>query len=283
MNWKAIFPNLFTSVNLLLGVAAIIFALNGHISLAPWCIALAALADFLDGFLARLLNVSGSFGQQLDTLADMVTFGVVPGILALSLFMAAPYTSMLYGYGLDSVVSFGFHQWMQFWLPQGNNSGDMFKEMTTIEAVLPIIAFLIPVFSALRLAKFNIDTRQTDRFYGLPTPANALLFSSFILMGSYAYVSSIDWQMKVFEVILRPWNLSILSGLFAVLLIVDWPLIALKFKSFSWAENWERYIMLIMTVILLLLFNVWGVPIIVFLYLMLSLISEILRKNKDEV
>lgn len=282
MNWKAIFPNALTSINLLMGVMAIVFALTGHLSVAPWCIGIAAIADFLDGFVARLLKVSGPFGKQMDSLADVVTFGVAPGVLVMCLFLIAPFQSMIESFGLDFTMGYAVNQWMNnlFGIVQ---EGTFDQSLTTGEMYLPFIGLLIPVFSALRLAKFNIDERQSDQFFGVPTPANALLFCSFVLMGANAYEVGSETKMKIFEVIVTPMNLTLLTLTFCILMIADLPLLALKFKTWGIKQNFYRYTLILNSIILLLWIRVWSLPIIVFLYLILSFISEIFKKKKHEV
>ena len=279
MNWKAIFPNALTSLNLLMGIMAIVFTFNGHLSWAPWCIGIAAIADFLDGFVARLLGVSGAFGKQMDSLADAVTFGVAPGVMVMCLFLLVPFESVLNSFGYEAAVEFALDQWM---LNLAGDSSDapFFKEMSGQQMYLPFVALLIPVFSVLRLAKFNIDERQSDRFYGLPTPANALFFCSFVLIGAQAYEAGNATQIKIFEVLVNPMNLTILTLAFSLLMVVDIPLLALKFKRVDFQSNWSRYVLILVAVGLLLWIHVWSLPIIVFLYLILSFISEIFRKKQ---
>lgn len=201
------------------------FVLNGSIQSGAFFIVLSAFFDFFDGFAARLLKVSGELGKQLDSLADMVSFGVLPGFIAFQT----------------------CHQ------------------LTDLEW-LPYLTLIIPVLSAYRLAKFNIDTRQSDRFIGVPTPANALFFSTLPFLGE-------KWNL-LDGILQNPWSWVILAWLFSILLVSEIPLIALKFKSFKLADNLFRYSLIGLGAILLLIFGVGGIPLIIVSYLILSLLEN---------
>lgn len=178
---------------------------------------LAMVFDFADGLAARLLNVKSAIGKELDSLADMVTFGVLPSLL---MFL-------------------------------------MIGEKTDI-AWLPFIAFLIAVFSALRLAKFNIDTRQEENFIGLPTPANALLISSLIF-----FYGSIPL-----------WLLLAIAIVFSLLLTAEIPLFSLKMKSLKWGGNEIRYIFLLITILLVLFLHLAALPFTIITYILLSFLNN---------
>jgi CDP-diacylglycerol--serine O-phosphatidyltransferase len=231
-------PNFITSLNLVCGCIGIGFLFKNNIPYAAWAIVFAALFDFLDGMFARLLHVKSEIGKELDSLADMVSFGVLPGFIMYSM--------------LDQCV--------------GDAEG--------WKAFIPFIAFLIPVFSALRLAKFNIDKRQTDKFIGLPTPANAIFIASipFILYYDPEKVPAIS------IVLANPGFLIVLTFILAFLLVAPLPLFALKFKDFSWSKNSVKYIFIILSLILLIFLSFVAIPIILPLYIFLSLISNPLKK-----
>lgn len=220
MNLLKHLPNAMTCGNLLCGCLGLVMALRGHLELASWLIGLAAVLDFGDGFVARMVNVSGSFGKELDSLADVVTFGVLPAAVV---FQLAWFQQL-------GAVSYG--------------------------------AFLIAVLSALRLANFNIDTRQSESFIGLPVPANALLIAAFPLMGRYQPQFDGLWQNDV--------ALGMMVA-FSFLLVSDVPLFALKFKSFGWAQNQPKYLFLIASALLLLFLQFAAIPLIILLYIVVSL------------
>ncbi len=210
-----------TCGNLLCGCIGLVMALRGHLETASWLIVLAAVLDFGDGFVARMVNVSGPFGKELDSLADVVTFGVLPAAIVFQL-------AWFQGLGL---ISYG--------------------------------AFLIAVLAALRLANFNIDTRQSESFIGLPVPANTLLIAAFPLMERY---------QPQFDAI---WKNDIALGMmiaFSFMMVSDIPLFALKFKSFGWAENRVKFSFLIASLLLLVFLRFAAIPPIILLYIILSLI-----------
>lgn len=246
---KRLIPNLLTAGNLVGGIIAIILALSGKLELAPIWILISALFDFLDGFAARLLKVQSELGKQLDSLADMVTFGVAPGIITFVFFNHA-----LQGHG------FVGYNWMAY------------------------LALLIPVFSLFRLAKFNLDTRQTDQFIGLPTPAMTIFFATFPLLLNDAIDPFTEWKMHVIGFISHPVVLTILIIVMSSLMLVELPLFALKFKHFKWAGNEIRYIFLTISIGLLATLFVWALPLIILLYIVLSIINNLTKKSvKDEI
>ena len=223
-------PNALTSLNLAAGMAGILFVLDGQLEYGAYLIFLAAVFDFLDGFVARILKVRSEIGKQLDSLADMVTFGVLPAFILFS--MIESHTDNIY---------------------------------------LPYSAFLIGIFSALRLAKFNIDLRQTDRFIGVPTPANALLISTLPFLAE---------KSTFFEGLLS--NPAFLVGIGIVmsyLLVAELPLIALKFNDFSFSKNIFRYSVIAISLISLILLGIAGIPFAIILYIALSFIEALITKN----
>lgn len=236
MNIKKHIPNIITCGNLFCGCLAIVSALHGNLIQASYLVGLAALLDFFDGFAARLLHVHSEIGKQLDSLADMVTFGVVPGIVIFSLLSASANQP-------------------DFPLPQH----------------IIYIAFLIPIFSALRLAKFNIDTRQSDSFIGIPTPASSMMVCSLPLIQEFQpQIGNINTLI----IINTPYFLIGLTLLLCYLMVAELPLFALKFKDFSWANNQLRYSFLIISLIMLIVFKFIALPISLLLYVVLSVVVE---------
>jgi CDP-diacylglycerol---serine O-phosphatidyltransferase len=221
-------PNLMTCGNLLCGCLGIINVFSGELVIASYLIFIACILDFLDGFVARAMNSSSPIGKELDSLADMVTFGVLPTLIIYYL---------LDGFKLNI-----------------NNS----------------IVLILVIFSALRLAKFNIDTRQSDSFIGVPTPANAIVVASFPLI--------LDFNPEYAQIIQNQYFLIGYTLIMSYLLISEIPLFALKFKSFAWGDNQIKYIFLIVSVLLLVVFKFVGIPLVILLYLILSVVNNIFLK-----
>jgi CDP-diacylglycerol--serine O-phosphatidyltransferase len=224
-------PNILTLVNLLLGCVSVTFAVQGNLTLALGCIVGAAVCDFLDGFAARLLHRYSDIGKQLDSLADLISFGFAPAFM---LFMAIKNDTSI-----------------------------------NVPALCTFFPFLLVAFSALRLAKFNIDERQTSSFIGLPTPANGLFFSTLAIL----YVQQG----------LPLWFAAGLVAVFSYLLISEIPMFSLKMRGFSFKKYGLQYAFLVIAVSLLTL---WGigiisiicVPLIIITYISMSFISAIYNK-----
>lgn len=227
-------PNTITCCNLFSGCIACVMALQGYYGTALLFIVIGAVFDFFDGMVARLLKVSSPLGLQMDSLADDITFGLAPATIVFSFL------------GTLSLPAF----------------------LTPVAAYFPYVAFLIAVFSALRLAKFNIDTRQKSTFLGLPTPANALFWASLVAgLGDWVAELNAGWLFIVG-----------LIFLFSYLLVSDIPMFSLKFKSLRWRSNKIRYIFLIFTLPMLFLGIASAVAIISW-YLILS-VALYIRKNR---
>lgn len=241
--WYAFVPNLLTLANLLCGTIAVYLAFNGEIVLAVYLMFAGALFDFFDGFVARLLKVSGELGKQLDSLADVITFGFLPGALAFMI------QSKLLGF----------------------DAGET-NQLKITEYIYLSIPLLIPAFSALRLAKFNIDTRQSHSFIGLPTPANALFFAALALI-------IFDQNAAALSFLHHPLLIAIIVVVFSLLLVAEIPLFSLKFTTFKGKENFIRYLFLAVSLGLLLLFSIKGLGAIILLYLLLSIINNMTGKS----
>lgn len=248
MQIKRMIPNLLTAGNLVGGILAIIFILEGKPQTAAYCILISGVFDFLDGFAARLLKVQNEIGKQLDSLADMVTFGVAPGLLVMH-------------YIKLSLLAHG---------------------MTEFD-YLKYGGLIIPVAALFRLAKFNLDSRQSDAFIGLPTPAMTIFFVGFLFFPAID-VDPNNFANDVFFAIMHPATLLTLTVIFSVLMVSELPLFALKFKHFKWSGNEIRYIFLTISIVLLATLFVWALPIIILLYIILSLINNLTKKQtKDEI
>ena len=242
-------PNLITFLNLLCGCIAAVFAVLNQLELAAFLVLAGIFFDFLDGFAARLLNIKSDLGLQLDSLADMVTCGLVPGIIMFQLLGM----SMSGGWNLD-------------FSSQATN--DTFWIGLKLSP-LPVIGFLITLASAYRLANFNIDENQVSSFTGLPTPANALLIISMPLILLYHGNDLLN------GIILNQWFLIGTTILSAYLLNSNIELFALKFENWGFKDNSQRYIFIIVSLVLLMTMKFLAVPAIITFYILSSLVGSL--------
>lgn len=273
--------NILTGFNLLFGVSSIIFTFSGRLEWAVLAIFAGALCDFLDGFVARLLKQPSELGKQLDSLADLVTFGVAPGIIVFVLLILSGSWDIIIEQGgdlnalwLDGTMGHSVHFWISVFLNDlvGNQSSHLPTHFYGWYKVMPFIALLIPFLSMFRLAKFNLDTRQATGFIGLPTPANSLFFASFALMLWDGFGQE-NWKTILSMALIKDQLLLSLVILFSVLLVSELPLFALKFTSFKWKGNEIRYIFLLTSLVMILLLWAWAIPVIVILYLLFSVVN----------
>jgi CDP-diacylglycerol---serine O-phosphatidyltransferase len=252
-------PNAITSGNLLCGCLAIVQIFSGDLVLASFFVFLAAVLDFFDGFAARMLKVNSPIGKDLDSLADVVTFGVVPGLMV---------------YRLLQFSLIGMEEKELFWIALQKNISSI--ELSNVQylsgfyAYLPYFGFLITVFSAIRLAKFNNDTRQSTTFIGLPTPANAILIAALVL--NLQQPTAIYGVFSDYRVLL---GFTVLSS---YALVAELPLLALKFKDFAWKTNAMRYVFLGFSAVLLVVFKVQALPLLILCYILFSLVNNIFFK-----
>jgi CDP-diacylglycerol--serine O-phosphatidyltransferase len=219
-------PNFITCLNLFSGCVGVYYAFQANYDYAFYAILLSSVFDFLDGFAARWLHAYSPMGKELDSLADMISFGLIPGAIVFSLL--------------------------------GQSSENEF---------LPFLGFVIPVFSGLRLAKFNIDERQSSSFIGLPTPANAIFFGS--LVSAYSL-----FLINYF------WILPMLSVVFSILLVSELPMFSLKFKNYSWNSNRTQYLFLIGCVLLFFSFQFHAFTFVIAWYIVLSVISSLFFRKQ---
>ena len=245
-------PNLFTILNLFSGIIAVIMAATDKLIEAAFFVFLGIFFDFFDGFFARKFNVTGEFGKQLDSLADMVTSGVAPGIIMFQLILFSAKESYF------NELSCEIGNW------------NSFEESKFY--LLPLIGLIIPLASAFRLAKFNLDERQTSSFIGLPTPALAIFIVSLPLIIEY---SDYDVLIKVLQ---NTYLLIFITLLGSYLLNAEIPLFALKFKNYQLAENKVRYAFLFLSILLFVIFKIVAIPIVIILYLFISAIDNMRKK-----
>jgi len=238
-------PNFITLLNVLCGCVASVFAVMNQLEIAALFVFLGIFFDFFDGLAARLLDVKSELGLQLDSLADVITSGLVPGIVMFQLLKMAE-----------------------------SGGWNIINSATGSEiSILPFFGFLITMASAYRLAKFNIDQNQKDSFVGLPTPANALLIISLPLIMMYHENGFLN------DLILNQWFLIGLTLLSCYLLNSKLELFALKFKSWGFKENAHRYIFIIISVVLLITMRFIAVPMIIIFYLIQSLVLNIKSRS----
>jgi CDP-diacylglycerol--serine O-phosphatidyltransferase len=237
MTIKRHIPNIITLINLFCGCIALVFAMKENFEMAFYFVCLGIFFDFFDGFFARLFHVSSPLGLQLDSLADMVTSGVVPGFVMFKM--------------LSNSVS-------------SNPS----------VAFIPYLGFIIALGSCYRLANFNIDTRQTDSFIGLPTPANALFILSLPLI-----LKNTD-SLVVLELLTNHFVLLVITLLSAYILNAEIPLFALKIKKFNFKDNVLQIVFLLISVVLLGLFQFSGVALVIVFYVLLSVVLNLITGKK---
>ncbi len=219
-------PNFLTCCNLLCGCLGIVSVLEDRTIPAAYFVWAAAVFDFLDGFAARTLKVSSPIGKELDSLADVISFGLLPAMVMYKLWPA--------------------------------DAGEF----------LPYFSFSIAAFSAIRLAIFNVDESQSDSFLGLPTPANALLITSLPLLTGWSQ----QWLSQSYVIVT-------IIALSSYLLISPIRLFAFKFKNFGWQENKFRFIFLVLSLTLLVLLKIAAIPVIILIYIGLSLYRQIFHNN----
>lgn len=261
---------------MLSGVLSIFCVFMGKFEYAPWFIFLGAIFDFLDGFMARLLKQYSELGKQLDSLADMVTFGLAPGIVMMMVIAASIEMGPLQ---VGANVSEYMAHVIQTW-----KVGLFYDSSVQFEGFykyLPFLGLIIPVFSLFRLAKFNIDTRQSESFIGMPTPAVTLFFTTFPL-ALWWYFSTNGYPEYFGKILFQPAFIISLVVLMSLSLVSEIPLFSLKFKHFKWNGNEVRYLFLAISLILILTMNVWAIAIIVFLYPVLSIISKKQKQSNQK-
>lgn len=223
---------------------ATFFAIDGHLVWAAIFICIAAVFDFLDGFMARLLKAYSEIGKQLDSLADVVSFGVAPGAILFTLLEFS-----MFGKN-DPIFEINgkWHEWL-----------------------ILFTAFLLPVFGAIRLARFNTNTSNENFFRGMPIPANGIFWAAMgLMLESPKYYDFLP-------IIYSTKNLVILGIFMAGMMVIPMPMFSMKPKSMSWKENWYRYLFLILSVALLIAFGLPGLTLVIFLFILLNALFYLLK------
>lgn len=243
---------MITSLNFLSGCIAVLFAATGNLPAAAFFVFAGVVFDFFDGMAARLLKVQSEIGLQLDSLADVVSFGLAPAVVLYQLF-----NKSLFGTARNLSDTFFTEGW---------NAGAV--------SYWPLAGLIVGVATAFRLAKFNVDTRQTDSFIGLPSPANALLIMSLPLI--------LEFQNSQYaeDFILNKWILILLTFFSVYFLNAEIPMFSLKFKSMDFKSNRIRYSFLIICLVLLAVLKFIAIPVIIGMYIFISVVSNILKRRK---
>lgn len=248
MNIKRLIPNLFTMLNLFCGCVALVCVANSEFGLAFFFVALGIFFDFFDGFFARKFNVAGPLGVQLDSLADMVTSGVVPGYVMYQMLFSLK-------------------------IYQCNESCCSYYDFLQL---IPSLGFIIALGACYRLAKFNIDTRQSDSFIGLPTPANCLFITSLpLVMQTYPNTLFTGYLSN-------QWVLIAITLVSAYVMNAEIPLFSLKIKNFSFSKYKLQIFFLLLSVVLIVTLKIAAVPLIILLYVLLSVVNNIVTKKASE-
>lgn len=244
---KKSIPNFITILNILTGCLSIYYLINGHVLTASYLVFLSAVLDFLDGFAARMLKAYSDFGKQLDSLADLISFGVAPALIMYSMSKTA---ILIYTANSDVEINSWIHRFLLF------------------------LPFLIIVFSAIRLAKFNLQEKNENKkevFSGLPTPANAMLIASLpVLFNDY-----FEFSGMLFNV----YFLSALTIFLCMLMISPLKMFSLKTKSYGFRENIILYHFLALSLIGLVIWQISAIPVIIFLYIIISIITSLSCRN----
>jgi CDP-diacylglycerol---serine O-phosphatidyltransferase len=225
-------PNAITLINLWFGCVALVHLLDKQYEIAAWCIVASLIADFLDGFLARQLGVASPIGKELDSLADVISFGAVPGAIVCTLL-----------------------------------AKNIYGNATDILHISSLLGFIVTAFSALRLAKFNLDTRQSEGFIGLNTPANTIFWIG-ILFLSHSENSFLGQYLA------QPWVIYGLAAASCYLLVAEIPMFSFKFKHFGWNGNEIRFIFAALSVLLLVWLKTDAISLIIVLYILFSIVKN---------
>ncbi len=245
MNIKKHIPNSLTSLNLLCGTLSAVFCLYGLVQVSVLLIFAGALFDFSDGFAARALKAYSPMGKELDSLADLISFGFAPAVILHVL--------------LKKILL-------------GNFDANILDTNLAIQ-VKVLLPFLLPVFSGLRLAKFNVDTRQSESFIGLTTTATGLFLSSL----GYVFYKETGW---LYTLINNQWLLLCMIPVFCFLLVSEIPMFSLKFKNYKIADNTDKYVLLIASLFFIVWQGIGGIAITIVLYVIFSIAKLIFSSNK---
>ena len=260
---------------------SILFCFSGQLDFAVYAIFSGAIFDFSDGFIARKLNLMSDLGKQLDSLSDLVTFGVAPGCLLFFMIILGIDASALIDASSKDQAFYDYYVLQEFFTWVNATFYDIPNKFDASIKYLPFVAFAIPFFALFRLAKFNIDTRQTTNFLGFPTPLTAIIFSFFPL---YFSINIEKWG-SVPEAIQRSfdcYSLTFIVLLFASLMIIPIPLMSLKIQKTKPSENQLKLFFILISAISIPFFKVLSIPFILTLYFVVSMYHAF-KIKKDEI
>ena len=244
--WYSFFPNLLTTFNLLSGVTGIYFALNGNIKTAVILMFAGAFFDFFDGFAARWLNAYSATGEQLDSLADLLSFGMAPAVIVYALIEQSGIIINLPAYALSPV-----------W-----------------------IVVLLPLFAALRLARFNTDPEQKEGFKGVPVPATALFFAGLAISAAHT-ITYPETTSFIGRLAFNGWFMAAMVVFFAAFMVMPVKMFSLKMKSLNWKGNEIQYSFIIFSALLVVLFQLGALPVIIMGYVIMGLLMNIFGKKSS--
>lgn len=237
-------PNFITSLNLAAGSLAVFFGIEGELGWAAIFIFAAAVFDFLDGMAARLLKAYSDIGKQLDSLADLVSFGLAPAAMVFTMLELAIFKK---------------------------NEPIFEIEATPMQWVFLYSVLLIPIAGAFRLAKFNLDTRQSENFLGLPIPANAIFYASLGL------ILELGASKPINHIILNRFNLITVIVLLSALMLSEVPMFSLKFKNLKWQDNQIRFLFLLFCLVLIIFLKFYAIPLVIISYILISIVKKVIE------
>jgi CDP-diacylglycerol--serine O-phosphatidyltransferase len=273
--------NILTGMNLVCGVISVILSFSGQLDLAVYAIFIGAFFDFCDGFVARKLNLMSELGKQLDSLSDLVTFGVAPGILMFIMIIIGVNPDNLIESQSGNTLFYDYYVVQEFftWV-----NGTFYEIPNTFDASikwLPFTALIVPFFALFRLAKFNLDNSQSTNFIGFPTPLVAILLSFFPL---YFFLNMQDWnsQPELVFWIYDCYSLAIITFGLSILMLSRIPLMSLKFQKLQSKENRLKIILILISVVSIPFLKVLSIPFIITLYFIISIYHSI-KLNHNEI
>ena len=273
--------NLLTSMNLICGMLSILFCFSGQLDFAVYAIFLGALFDFADGFVARKFNLISDLGKQLDSLSDLVTFGIAPGFLMFFMIILGVDSSTLIEASSKNQTFYEYYVIQEFFTWVNATFYDIPNKFDASIKYLPFMACFIPFFALFRLAKFNIDKQQTKNFIGFPTPLTAIIFSFFPL---YFAINMESWskELEMIHVIFDCYTLAVIVMLFSSCMLMPFPLMSLKIQKTNPKENQLKLFFILISIISIPFLKVLSIPFILTLYFIVSIYHSF-KITKDEI